>query len=77
MAETARMRSVARPIGRIEMKMLFLIQRHAKDATAEKLTYEYLVTKVINSILPPIGTVLSEAKCADYCNTDTWKVTIS
>lgn len=59
------------------MKILFLTQRYAPDATADKLTYDYLVTRVVNSLTPAIGTVLDNAKAVDYCNSDTWKVTIS
>ena len=59
------------------MKMLFLTQRYAHDATAEDLTYDYLVTKVVNSIVPAVGTTLDNEKADEYCGDGDWKVTIS
>lgn len=64
------------------MKRLFVHQvlnRHyvGPDHTPDIAQWDYAVDKVVNSIVPAAGDVLTRDRCDMYCIDEDWTVTIT
>ena len=64
------------------MKLLFVTQQLNRDyvsaeASPGRSMHVYLVTKVVNSVLPGVHETMTATEVQAHCEDDAWKVTIS